>query len=299
MKSSEIKIKTKDGTDISAMLYNPDENAKAVVVLSHGFGEHSGSYKEIIERFNQANYACVIFDQRGHGSFSGKSPEERSKLLGVILNYQDFLDDIYIILGEIKQKMPDIPVILYGHSMGGNIVANYLLTHDQSNQSNQSDISCAVLESPWLGLYKELNPFVVFIAKILGNISPNFTIINKLPASDVTGDPEKVKDYDDPLYHNRISFRMFSGIKKACTYVINNASKLNIPIYLAYAKNEKIVSNPAIQKFIKTSGKNVTVKEYESCHAIHNDVVREEYYRDVIAYLDKNCSSVYNNYNKS
>ena len=292
MQSNEIKIKSKDGGDISVIIYNlknlNEESTKGTVILSHGFGEHSGSYKELVEYLEQADYACVVFDQRGHGSFSGKSPEEREKLLGVISNYQDFLDDIDVIIDDIKQKMPGKPVILYGHSMGGNIVANYLLTR------NQDDISCAVLESPWLGLYKELNPLVAFIAKILGNISPKFTIINKLPASDVTGDPEKVKDYDDPLYHNRISFRMFSGIKKACTYAVNNASKLTVPTYLAYAKNEKIVSNPAIQKFIDTCGQNVTVKEYESCHAIHNDIVRQEYYQDVIAYLDKYCSNIYN-----
>ena len=290
MQLNEIKIKSKDGIEIFAIIYNfNEESTKGIVILSHGFGEHSGSYKELVEYLEQAGYACVVFDQRGHGSFSGKSQEERKKLIGVISNYQDFLDDINIIVDEIKQKMPDKPVILYGHSMGGNIVANYLLTY------NQNDISCAILESPWFGLYKEINPIVTFMAKIFGGISPNIAIINKLTFSDITGDELKAKEFEnDPLYHNRISLRMFYGIKKACTYAVGNASKITIPTYLAYAKNERIVSNQAIQKFIDTCGRNVKIKEYESCHAIHNDIVRKEYYQDVIAYLDKYCSNIYN-----
>jgi len=111
--------------------------------------------------------------------------------------------------------------------------------------------------------------------------------VSKLPPGDVTGDKIKSEEMDkDPLYHNRISLRMFAGINKACKYAVKNAAKLSIPTFLVYAANEKIVSNPAIQKFYGSCGDNVTTKEYESYHAIHNDVKREEFYNDMIEFLD-------------
>ena len=283
MQTKEIQITAKDSVKINALICNNDseEPVKGTVIIVHGFGEHSGSYKELVEHLAQANYASVIFDQRGHGGFPEYLPEKREKLCGIIPSYQSFLDDIDAVTDYIKQNNPDTPIVLYGHSMGGNIAANYLLTH------RQSDFSCAVLESPWFGLYKEPNQFMYGIASILGRLSPGLAVVNKLSNSDVTSDKIKAEEMkNDPLYHNRISFRMLSGIKKACKYAINNAAQLSIPVYLAYAKHERIVSNQAIRDFHSSCGSNVTIREYESCHAIHNDIKRDDFYTDIISFLD-------------
>lgn len=289
MKGNEISIKAKDGTNIHTVTYNIGvEAVKGIVIVSHGFGEHSGSYEEFAEQLKQANYACVVFDQRGHGNMSEQSPEKRKKLYGIIPSYQCFLDDIGDVTSAIKQSVPNTPIVLYGHSMGGNIAANYLLKHSQTNYS------CAVLEAPWLGLYKDVNPMIVGLAKIFGSITPRIAIINKLPLSDITGDDTKAEEIgNDPLYHNRISLRMFTGIRNGCEYAINNAAQLSIPTYLAVAKNDTIVSNPAIEAFYgNTSGHIITKQEYESRHSIHNDMKKEYFYQDMIAFLDAHCLAV-------
>ena len=143
-----------------------------------------------------------------------------------------------------------------------------------------------MLESPWLGLKKEVSPLVTGLAKIIGGFTPNIAIVNKLSPSDITGDPSKAEGFkNDPLYHNRISLRMFAGIKNGCAYAMANASKLTVPIFLAYAKQERIVSNRAIVQFLDSAGTDAAAKEYDSCHAIHNDVQRETFYKDLIGYL--------------
>jgi surfactin synthase thioesterase subunit len=85
-----------------------------------------------------------------------------------------------------------------------------------------------------------------------------------------------------------MSFRLFIGVNDACAYVLANAQKLEIPIYLATGVNDKIVSNKAISRFSSAAGSIITAKEYDSYHAIRNDIVREEFYSDVVAYLDRN-----------
>ena len=268
--------------EIKIMWGNGDKKSiKAMVIVIHGFGEHCGSYKELAERLAEADYASVIFNQRGHGDFPGYPPEKHKKLRGVIPGYQSFLDDIYAAVSHIKQNYPKTPVILYGHSMGGNIAANYLLAHDQS------DFLCAVLESPWFGLYKELNPAVYFIASVLGRISPKLTAKSNLSNSDLTSDEIKAEEIkNDPLYHNRISLRMLSGIKKACGRALKNAARFSVPIYLAYAEHEKIVCNQAIKKFHASCKSNVILKEYDSRHVIRRDINRNDFYKDIISFFD-------------
>ena len=293
MPTEQMDIRTDDGAVINIIFSNDDtQPAKGAVIVIHGFGEHSGSYNELIEKLVAAGYACAIFNQRGHGALNlgvgnqgnkTKNAGSRQKdMRGIIPSYQCFLDDIDAVSAAVKQHAPDMPVALYGHSMGGNIVINYLL------KQNHADYSCAVLESPWLGLYKKVNPLVTVLANILGRLSPKIAIINKLSPNDITSDSAKA-DFirNDHLYHNRISMRMITGIIDGCKYALENASKLTIPVYLASAGNDRIVSNRAIEEFTGAAGSNVTLKVYDSCHAIHNDTEREALYQDVISYLDE------------
>ncbi len=285
MQTYKLSAVSKDGHQISALTTYSAENtpdAKGLVIICHGFGEHSGSYGELMERLLTAGYASVCFDQRGHGEMGEVSPEKRFKKFGVIPSYDSLLDDIAALLSAVKKLAPKLPLVLYGHSMGGNIALNYLL------RRGQGDFACVILESPWLGLYNDLSPFTAALARLLGSVSPKLAIINKLMLSDITGDAPKAEVIDkDPLYHNRISFRLVSGVRAGCAFVLQSAYALTIPAYLAYAKNERIVSNPAIMAFHCACGDNVSLKEYDSRHAIHNDVNRDAFLADTVAFLDK------------
>jgi len=279
------RIKARDGALIYTVTFKAEgKREKGFVIVSHGFGEHADSYDELAGYLTRMGYACVLFDQRGHGRLEEQPGGKRGKRQGVIPAYHSFLDDIDDVAAATRQTSPDAPLALYGHSMGGNIVLNYLLARGQSG------FACAVLESPWLGLYKGINPLMVWLAAALGNLSSEIAIINKLKKSDVTDNEAKARERDkDPFYHNRISMRMFSGINGGCAYALSNAHRLAIPTYLAYAKNEKIVSNQATREFSGACGPNITMKEYDSHHAIHSDANRERYFQDVVDYLDQHC----------
>ena len=183
---------------------------------------------------------------------------------------------------EAGKLLPGVPVSIYGHSMGGNIVFNYLL------KRNQSVFKCAIIESPWLALYKEKSKIEVIIAKILGFISPKIAIHSRLNQDLITGIVDKSAEYrNDPFYHNRTSLRLFAGVKAGCAYAMKNASKLTLPVYLALGKYDQIVSNKAIYEFIDHCGKNVQAKEYEAYHAIRKGSAVDEFFHDIIGYLNE------------
>ena len=278
-----IKIEAKDGSVIPAVTYNlNDSSKKAVVIISHGFGEHSGAYLEHAERLWQGGYASIILDQRGHG----KPPEGSKNWHGVIPDYQCFIDDIVSTTELLKEITPDTPIALYGHSMGGNIVLNTLL---KLPQEQAKTYFCAMVESPWLELNTPIKPGRRFVIRILNRIAPNFRNHEKLKHDQLSGDTEKKQGYaKDPYYHGYISMRMISGIMDACSYALENASKLPVKTYIAYADKEMIVSNKATLEFAAKAGDMIIVKEYDSHHAIYNDIQRELYCRDLIAFMDSN-----------
>ena len=277
------KVDAKDGAKIPVITFNTEDNSKkGVIIISHGFGEHSESYLEFAELLWKGNYASVIIDQRGHG----KPPEGSKNWHGQIPDYQCFIDDIISVTKDVKKTIPNTPIALYGHSMGGNIIINTLL---KMPPEQAKDYFCAILESPWLALTPPMKPATRFFVGVLSKIMPRFRIHQKLKHEQISSDKEKNQYYiKDPYYHGFISARMIDGIVKGCDYALENAGKMPIKTYLAYAENEMIVSNKEILEFAEKAGDIITVKSYASNHAIHNDVQQEPYCRDLYAFLDSN-----------
>ena len=278
-----IKVNAKDGAVIPVVTYKiEDDSKKGVVIISHGFGEHSGAYLDHADRLWQGGYASVILDQRGHG----KPPEGAKNWYGVVPHYNCFIDDVASITEFIKKTALDTPIAIYGHSMGGNIVLNTLLS---LLPESQNVYFCAMVESPWLELFNPINPVRRLIVRLLNSFAPGFRNRKNLRPEKLTSDPERVPGYlSDPYYHGFISMRLISGIMSSCKYIQKNAAKLHVKTYIAYAKNDVIVSNKEIQEFAENAGDITIIKEYPSHHAIYNDVCREQYCKDLIAFMDGN-----------
>ena len=99
--------------------WEPETSPRAVVCLVHGLGEHTGRYAHVAAALNDAGYAVLGFDLRGHGKSEG--------LRGHTPSYETLMDDIGRLLDEAAQRYPGKAQFIYGHSLGGNLVLNYAL----------------------------------------------------------------------------------------------------------------------------------------------------------------------------
>ena len=100
--------------------YWQTSSTQAVIILAHGMGEHSTRYANfVIPEFLKNNISVITYDQFGHGKTQGKR--------GHNPGYKAVLDCIDIVINKANAIFGDIPVFLYGHSMGGNVVINYVL----------------------------------------------------------------------------------------------------------------------------------------------------------------------------
>jgi alpha-beta hydrolase superfamily lysophospholipase len=130
-------IQTTDGLQLQGKYWKV-ENPKAVLCFVHGLGDHIGRHTHVGDFMAEHDIAMVTYDQRGHGRSEGKR--------GHVPSYDALLTDAESMLSYTKEIYPDTPLFLYGHSMGGNVVANYAL------KKEVSDLAGTIISSPWLRL---------------------------------------------------------------------------------------------------------------------------------------------------
>ncbi len=107
------------GSGSTARAGSPDSDPRAVVVLVHGVGEHSGRYMNIVGPLVEGGYAVFSYDQRGHGASEGRRVH--------IDRWSEYRDDLGTYIEMVSTQVPERPVVLYGHSMGSLVVLDYLL----------------------------------------------------------------------------------------------------------------------------------------------------------------------------
>ena len=278
-------IKSNDGFLLKTAIFEPEAaNPPAgVIQVSHGFGEHIGMYYELAEFFTSNGYVCVIHDLRGHGEMPGLPERKRQKRLGIVRNYDCLLDDIGCVRFEIAKKYPALPVVLYGHSMGGNIALNYLL------KRSEKEYAKVILESPWVKLYKQRPKPLFMAAKLLGILSKNIAANGKLNVHILTRDKASAEMITaDKYFHVRMSYRLFCQGTDAAEYILRYAAELKIPILFLSGGKDKIVCIKTAREFIKKAGDNVTYYEDpEGYHMLRYDAepTKTEVLRRVLEFL--------------
>lgn len=127
----EITYKSNDGiTNIHAIIWRPTTEVKAIVQISHGMVEHIERYSFFANSLNKRGILVCGNDHLGHGySVSSKAnygyfaKKDSPKIL---------VDDLYFLTKIMKEKYPNTPYFLLGHSMGSFIARNYLTYYSDS-----------------------------------------------------------------------------------------------------------------------------------------------------------------------
>lgn len=264
-----------EGMKFYAQGWNPSK-VKAVVCLVHGFAEHSSRYAHVAERLGSEGYAVLAFDQFGHGHTQG--PRGWSPGLDASL------DSIRILLDEAETRFPGLPKFLYGHSMGGNMVLNYLLRRKPA-------IKGAVLTAPWLKLGFEPPAFKLFLAKLMKGLYPKFPEKANLDVSGLSRDKEEVRKYEnDPLVHNTARAGTFFDTFNAAGWALQHAAELALPIIILHGTEDKLISHSGSVLFAGAAPKDlvtfISLPGY--FHELHNEPAadREKVFQDIINWLN-------------
>jgi alpha-beta hydrolase superfamily lysophospholipase len=258
MYHTEYTFISRDGANLFAQAWQPDPSAKAAIALVHGLGEHSGRYQHVAANFTGAGFVFSAFDLRGHG----RSPGARGHING----WEIFYTDIEDFLSDVRLRFPGLPVILYGHSLGGSIVLNFAL-------DKQPSLAALIATSP--GLRTAVAPAApkVMLGKLMYSIYPNLALANGLDRSKLSRDPEVVRAYEnDPLVHDRVTARLGLDTLRYGEWALEHASNLSLPLLLMHGDADQITSVEASREFARRAGERCTLKIWNGFyHELHNE----------------------------
>ncbi len=253
----------------------PEKDPQAIILFVHGLGEHSGRMDHWAERFTEKKIGFIAYDQRGHGKADGKkgAPKHSKKLI----------EDCKMMVGILRKEFPDIPVILYGHSMGGNVVINYVISETKT-------VDALIATSPWLKL---THPPAKALGKILGlmtKIAPGLTISNGLNPEDISRDKEEVEKYkQDPLVHGKISIGLALSLLEGGANALRNIYKINCPFLLMHGTKDNICSHKASEEYVMNTSERTRLKLWEGAyHELHHEPIRDEVFDYIIQWLKEN-----------
>lgn len=266
-------ILSKDGLKI-ATFSNHFKSEKGVMIITHGMGEHSMRYMEMVDFFTNVGYTVISFDIRGHGLSEGKR--------GHTPGYEFLMDDIERVYTQVKKDYPSLPIFLFGHSMGGNLVLNFLLRKPNS-------ICGAIVTGAYLKLGFEPPKWKIILAKLSSSIWPTLSQPTELELDALSRNKEVIRKYEnDELVHDRITSAFFINVHFAGQYVIDHANEIKTPLLVMHGMEDRLTSPKGSQEFASNSGENVHLKMWDGLyHELHNEPEKQEIFNYEMEWMNK------------
>jgi alpha-beta hydrolase superfamily lysophospholipase len=263
MPESQVEVKSKDGLKLVGREWKPAGRPRGVVCLIPGMGEHTGRYPHVAAAFNQAGYAVLGLDLRGHGLSEGRR--------GFTPGYDAYLDDVEVLLGEVGRRYPATPTVLYGHSLGATIALYYGLRR-------KTAVAGIVASSPQLRLAFVPPAWKVALVRVMATVWPTFTIASELEQAALSRDSEVVRAYAaDPLVHDRLSARMGIGLIDIGRWLLDHAAEFTRPLLIYCGGKDRLVSPDACREFAAKVKADCTIKIWEGLyHETHNEPEKME-----------------------
>ncbi|HBG3218436.1 TPA: lysophospholipase, partial [Clostridioides difficile] len=305
MKCTNFTFKGEEGLDIYTYKWE-DENIKkpkAVIQIAHGMAETAQRYETFAKVLTKNGYIVYINDHRGHGK-TAKIIEN----VGHLAEKEGFrclVEDMYTLTNIIKKENEDLPIYLFGHSMGSFASQRYIM--DYSNNLSGL-ILCGsngkqgiILNLAHLIINREIKKYgrrsksnkinnLIFGGEIIRrNEKTKFDWLSR--------DKEQVEKYiNDPFCGVVCSCGFFYDLVQGLKEIEDkeNLKKvpLDIPIYIISGDKDPIGKNGKgvlrlRDRYIKLGVKDVTCKLYkDGRHELLNEINREEVFEDIICWLN-------------
>ncbi len=271
---SESTISTSDQFVLFEQTWTCEE-ARGVIIITHGIAEHSGRYGHVAQTLVNAGYTVVGFDLRGHGRSTGKRV--------YINSFQDYLNDLQDILDRTQDRFQGIPIFLFGHSMGGGIVSLFAI-------ERKPEVKGILLSAASVKVSDDISPLLQKVSGILSAILPKLPVIT-LDSKDISKDPSVVESYDnDPLnYRGGILARTGAELLNATKKITREASGISLPLLIMHGDTDKLADISGSKMLNENvSSNDKTLKIYEGLyHEILNEPEQDQVLTDMINWLDK------------
>lgn len=272
-KEMDFSIVLKNKQVLRGLFKMPSDNPRAVIIMVHGIGEHIKRYTGWADSFSSEGIGFLGVDLPGHGLSDGKR--------GHVKKYSVFIEILDTLIDISHKTYPEVPIFVYGHSLGGGIVLEYLLRKRRS-------VKGAIVTSPWLRLSFEPSKLKQILARLMRYITPSLLQPTGLIVNHMSNDKEVVENYiKDPLVHDKISVNFFYGAIASSKYSMEHSSTLDVPLLIMHGSDDLITSPEASREFAEKSAMAEIKIWNGGFHELHNEPFKKEVFDYIMDWINK------------
>ena len=253
------------------------ERPRALIAIVHGLGEHAGRYGALASALVDRRFTVVSLDLPGHGEAIGPRGDAPSWVA-----LRDLvIPAMFTVTRGMPGQPPDLPVVLFGHSMGGLLALDFALAHPKG-------LLGLVLSAPAI----KSNPppgWKLALARMVKVIAPTVGFPDGISEAGISRDPEvRQRREDDPLVHGKITPRLYFGLLEARRRVMAEARRLAVPTLILQGAADRVIDPTGSLELSGLAPHGVVrlITYRDGYHEVFNDLDRENAIKDVVGWLD-------------
>lgn len=289
---------SKGAGKIHGCRWTPKESPRAVVQIVHGIAEFVERYDEFAAYLNGLGFLVVAEDHMGHGQSVGENGIQGYFHGG----WFTAVEDTMTLLRETQAAYPDIPYVLFGHSMGSFMARTILCKYPDSGIS--AAVICGTGWQP-AALLPPVTRFIEAVCRKDGEDKPSAFLENLVfgsynrrvehPRTAYDWLSRDAKIVDAYIAHPMCGFTPTAGLlremMKGLTYIEKpahlEAMKKDLPVFFVAGGDDPVGSygkgvRHTVSEFKKAGMTDVSCRIYPLCrHEILNEINRQEIFEDI------------------
>ena len=228
----------RDNTKLYWQSLVPDGSPTAWVGVVHGYADHSGRFRRVMEHLVSQGFGVMAFDYRGHGKAEGKR--------GAVNRWSDYVDDLEVFWARLRGVAQGQPTFLLAHSHGALVSLHWVLRRPEG-------LKGLVLTSPYLKLGLKAPPLKLLAGRVLAVLAPALPLPSEI-AIDVLSRDEawQAETAADPLYIRTVTAGFFAGSTKAQEALEGQGRNITVPLLMVTGGADGLVATPASRAFFET-----------------------------------------------
>lgn len=243
-----------------------DGSPQQLVVLAHGYAEHSGRYDHVARALTERGALVVAPDHLGHGHSDGERV--------LIHDLDEVADDLHAVVQAVREEHPGLATTLLGHSLGGLVAVRYVQRHGETLRG-------LVLSGPVLGDWAAAR------ALLEAEEIPDTPID---PAT-LSRDPAVGEAYaEDPLvYRGPFKRTTLQAIVAALEAASQAADAVTLPVLYLHGGDDALVPpEPSLLAVQQLASQDLDVRVLEGArHEVLNETDRERTITAIADFVDR------------
>ena len=268
-----------DGTELPLRIWQPEGGmaaAETILIALHGFNDYSRFITKGADFFSRHNIAVFAYDQRGFGNAPVRGRWSSNDTMG---------HDLKTLIRLIRQKHPDPPVYLLGHSMGAALVIQAM------SGENHPDVAGAILIAPAVWARETMPFYQTGALWLAAHTIPWYTVTGQGLDRKACNNIETLREQSrDPLVIKETRFDTIYGLQGLMDAAYAGADRFSLPVLVLYGRHDEIIpSEPVLDTYKRfpdePKGRKQLILYDNGYHMLLRDLEAEKAMGDIVAWM--------------